>query len=410
MSILSLVAIGATAMAVMSAPDLSPHLNSQGPIGVISNSHEVRYPDEVVFRLEAEAGSTITEVTLFYRLGRQDIRVYGYPAFTPAKRISTDFRLRTGGANYIPPGVDIEYFYQINDEAGNSLETQTYSLEYRDPRYRWQKLRQGELVLLWHDIPLDRVRVLAENVERRLQAVKQLLGLEEAPTVKAVLFVNRRETELGFPVISEAASAGHLFGGFAFPEYGLFVLAGLSEDGVVHEATHLLVDEAVGSPLGRVPAWLNEGLAMYSESSSYGRQAVVERAVRNDALLSLGTMNAVPGRPSDVRLFYAQAWSVVKYIVDTYGTERMTSLLRSMDSGARIDQAVEDVYDITLEELERRWRADLAGETPVAPRPDPGTIAVSGIIAGAIVIAVLASGYRWVAHRAGREGLANPGR
>ena len=74
---------------------------------------------------------------------------------------------------------------------------------------------------------------------------------------------------------------------------------------MVHEATHLLLDRAVDSPLARVPAWLNEGLAMYFESDSYRREATVARAARDSALLRLGAMNTVPGRPEDVRQFYA---------------------------------------------------------------------------------------------------------
>ena len=403
MSILNLIAASIVAILAMGAPDLSARSSSGISIEVISASHEIHYPDEVLFELEAESGSTITEVVLFYRLGHRDISVYAYPEFTPAERISADFSLKTSGGNYIPAGVDIEYFYLISDEAGSSIKTQAYSLEYLDSRYQWQRLRQRELTFLWHDIPSDRVHELAESVDHRLQIVKQLLGLDETPRMKAVLFVKHREAELGFPVISEAASAGHLFGGFAFPEYGLFVLAGLSEDGMVHEATHLLIEEAAGSPLARVPAWLNEGLAMYSERSPHGRQAIVEKAVLSDSLLTISAMAVVPGKPPDVRLFYDQAWSMVKHMVDIYGAERMASLLRAMNSGVRIDAAFADVYGMPLEEFERRWRTSMLDQTSLVPRPGPGPIAISSITTGVVIITILTSIYLWNTRRNGHQ-------
>ena len=97
-----------------------------------------------------------------------------------------------------------------------------------------------------------------------------MLGLVTAPPMKAVILNNRREADRGLPTVSEAATRGHLYGGFAFRDYDLFVLLGLSEDGIVHEATHLMVNEAVDSPLARVPDWLNEGLATYFESAGSG--------------------------------------------------------------------------------------------------------------------------------------------
>ena len=182
------------------------------------------------------------------------------------------------------------------------------------------------------------------------------------------------------------------------------MLVGLNEDGMVHEYTHLLLDEAVNSPLSRVPAWLNEGLAMYFESDTRRREATAAQAVRDGALLRLRAMNAIQGKPEMVRLFYAQSWSVVKYMIDSYGTERMTSLLDAIDSGLRIDEAVEQAYGVSLEELEGRWRRHVTEATTLAPRPDPGTIAVSSLIAGAVVLMLSVSAYRWYSHRARRLG------
>ena len=378
-------------------------VESTAPIQVVSDTYEIDFPDEVLFRLEAESTRPITGVTFFYRVARQKVRIYGYPEFNPSTHLTADFRLRTSGASYLPSGVDIEYYYRIEDADGNTATTERSVLEYRDPRYDWQELRQGDLVVIWHDTPSERVREATAEVGRRLDRAVKLIGLEESPPMKAVLVSTPGEAGQVFPLVSETARRGHLYGGFAFGDYDLFVLAGLNADGMVHEATHLLLAEAVDSPLARVPAWLNEGLATHFEGDRGWREGTVESAARRGALLKLRGMNSVPGRPEDVRLFYAQAWSIVKHMIDTYGYERVTALLEALNSGNRIDAAILVVYGVSLEELERQWKGGLLEETTVAQRPDPGTIGTSGIIAAAIVIAMVGSLLHWRMRRAERS-------
>ena len=408
LNVMAGVVIAVLSAGVSLSTSPQPSTPSSAPIRVLSSSHEVHFPDQVVFKLEAESESLIIEVTLFYRLARQDIEVYGYPEFTHATRVSADFTLKTSGANYLPSGVDIEYYYRIVDAHGNSLETRRFSLEFRDPRYEWQELRRGDLVVLWHDLPVRRVEGVAEEIEIRLKAVKDVLGLETVPPMKAVILNSSREARRVFPVISEAATRGHLYGGFAFRDFDLFVLAGLSVDGMVHEMTHLLVGEAVDSPLARVPAWLNEGLAMYFESDSQRQETTAARAARDGSLFKLRSMNTVPGRPEDVRLFYAQSRSVVQYMIDEYGAERMKALLRVINTGTPIEKAVKEVYGISLEDLEGQWRAGLFRTTTLAPRPDLGTVAVSFLIAGAILLALVVSLFRWISYRYGRSEPEQP--
>ncbi len=173
-------------------------------------------------------------------------------------------------------------------------------------------------------------------------------------------------------------------------------MQGLAADTMVHESTHLLLDQAVDSTLARVPAWLNEGLAMHFETDSRARVRMVERAARLNGLLRLRNMGSVPGRPGDVGIFYGQAWSVVDYMVAAHGAERMSALLAAINDGQKIEDAIPTAYGITLDQLEASWRARVLGETTVAARPDPGTVGTSALISGAVAIAVIASTWRWL--------------
>lgn len=374
-----------------------------GPIRILSASHEVDFPTEVRLRLDVEADSDITELKLFYRIADRDVTVYGYPDFVPGSRAAAEFTIPTSGSSYIPSGVEIQYRYVIGDADGNSLESPGYTLAYRDPRYDWREDRVGLLTVVTHGIAEAGVAEVATDVNARLEELMQVFGLEHVEMKTAVILNSRREADRSFPRVSEAAIRGHLYAGFAFSEFGLFALVGLDRDGMVHEMSHLLLADAVDNPLTRVPAWLNEGLAMYFETNSERRRPEVERAARDGTFFHLRNMNLVPGRPDEVRLFYAQSWSVVDFIFDVYGSERMKALLQAVDEGARIDAAMQEVNGITIDQLERAWSAKVASETPLITRPDLLTIGSSLLIAIAVLFAVTVVGLRWTARRARRS-------
>ena len=396
MSILSIVA--GVAIAILSAGPLGPDADVErlSPIRILDHSHDVQFPDQVVFSLDAESDSPITEVQLFYRLADRNIQAYGYPEFSSDRRVSAEFRIKTGGSSYIPTGVEIEYFYRIIDAAGNTLETEHITFEYRDPRYTWSEVRRGDLVVLSHNLSLDRVERMAEDVAQRLTAVKEMFGLDDVLPIKAVIVNGRRESQRVFPYTSDTADRLHLYAGFAFGEYRVFVAQGLSLSTMMHESTHLLLDQAVSSPLAKVPAWLNEGLAMHFETGARLRAPIVEQAARSNRLIRLKNMGAVPGRPRDVSIFYSQAWSVVDYMVETYGAERMSALVSALAEGDKIDEAILRTYGFALNELEQRWKSKLLGETSLVARPDPATVGTSTLISGAVFIAIIASVWRWI--------------
>ena len=366
------------------------------PIRVVNSTHSITFPDEIVLRLVAESDAPITHVRLVYQLSNQQTRIYGYPKFTPSSRIDADYRIKTGGANFLPSGVDVSYFYHIGDADGNEFDSERYSLEYLDPRYDWQRYSLPGFEVLWHDRPAGEVRAVADDVNERLDEVRALLRLDETATMKAVILNGRREASTSLPKVSDAATTGHLYGGFAYGALDVFVLVGLGREGMIHEMTHLLIDEAMTSPGGRLPAWLNEGLAMYFEGSGDWWWGGMMDSYRGGQLMPLRSMGAVPGVPSDVRNFYAQSRSVVHFMMETYGPDRMTALLGAIDSGMDVEEAVQVAYDISLDELESRWKQSLRGGVIERLPADPGTVGTSFIIGGAVVATLTAVLFRWL--------------
>ena len=326
-------------------------------IRVMSSEAEVYFPDEVVFRLSAESQEEITGVKLHYRFVNLDTTSYAYPEFSQTSRVDASFRLQTGGSSYVPAGATIEYFYEFTDANGQQSQTEPAVVEYLDPRYDWQRVRTENLEVVYHDRAERDVLEAARIVDRHLADLKDLLGMQSARPVKAVILSSRSEASRSFPFVSQTAHDSHLFGGFAYGEFGLFLLGGLDPDGMTHEAVHVMVHEALDTPYLKMPAWLNEGLAMYFEPRKRHNVALVSVAVRSGEAPPLRYMYSIPGQPGAVRLFYAQARNVVTYMIDALGSDRMTALLRELRSGSEIDEAVQSAYGVSLDELDEQWQS-----------------------------------------------------
>ena len=366
-------------------------------VTIVESSHRIEFPDRIVFTLEAEAPPDIQSALLYYTLGSQGVKVYTYPVrFTNSENIEAEFIVNTGRDGFIPQGADIEYYYVFTDSLGNRTTSKSRTFEYLDPRYNWRRLVQDDYTLIWHNRPERAVRRLAADVSLRMRAVRDMFGLEDDYDFKAVIVNSRSEADRSFPPLSATAQDTFLYGGFAFDRYGVLVVAGLNRDSLIHELTHLMFAERVDSPRAKPPAWLNEGLAMYFEPGGGYRESDVQKALRAGYLIPLRHMKSVPGRPDEVRLFYSQSASMVRFMMHEFGYERMDMLLTELNEGRKIEDALIATYGVGVDELDKSWRRYLAGETSIFQIRDPGALGTSAIIGAALLVTTSAVLIRWL--------------
>jgi hypothetical protein len=151
----------------------------------------------------------------------------------------------------------------------------------------------------------------------------------------------------------------------------------------------VLVGHLTFSCLGDVPTWLNEGLAVYSEGEldTYSQQQL-EDAIRNDTLLTIRSLSGGFSEIADKALLsYSQSYSIVKFLIETYGQDKMTALLISLRDGNTIDDALIQTYGFDIEGLEDAWRQAIgakpqtvSAQPTVQPTPTyvPTIVPISG--------------------------------
>ena len=397
--LLSILTAAAALGGLTAGLDVLPEAAPSAGVRVISSSHRIEFPEQIVIQLTADAPADIKNVRIFYRVGQADARVYAYPkSFSNSGPLSARFVIQTGRGAFIPQGVDIEYFYVFTDSEGRETESDRFSFEFLDLRYDWRRIEFEDFTLLWHGRSERAVRSVGANVSYRMARVKRILGLDGDYNFKAVLVNDRAEAARSFPPVSQTSQDVSLYAGFALGDHGALVLAGLNHDGLVHELTHLMVDEALDSRQGhtRIPAWLNEGIAMYFEPQGHQRESEVRRAFARNDLIRLRHMGSVPGRPRDVRLFYSQSASIVRFMADAFGEDRLSSLFAAIGDGKTVEQALVSTYGMNIDQLDAAWRTHLSGRRSILEVADPGSLGTSAIIGGALLATATAATVGWI--------------
>ncbi len=355
----TLLALALLAFVLNPAPPVSA---AGDDIRVLSERMEVRFPDDVLFSLEVEGEDEIVEIRLFYRVAPSGIWTYTYPEVDPSKRVETSFNLDVSGFSYLPPGTEVEYYYSIRNSQGEVVETSREKFLYVDGRFRWQVIEAGPLSIYWHNLSQTRVENVARQVESSLAEIEELLDVKSEGPLRGIIYNSRSEASDAFPHQSDTITQEQIFQGFAFPENKVFVGIGFQPNLIVHEAAHLLMEEAASAPTARIPAWVNEGFASYIEPGvrdyrqGFSRGATVSR-------MPLRRMYAVPGTRDHIRYFYRKARSVVGYLLETRGDGKFREFIGRLNEGQRSAQALNTVYEFDLDQLDQRWSSALSQDS-----------------------------------------------
>ena len=356
---------------------------AQGGIKASGAKVESSFANYIRYSVQLDSDSDITAATVIARYKTGDpgqASTRGKAEVTPSKSVTAVFT-RTLKRGDLVPGTDIEYYWQVENAAGQSFRTDTATYSFLDDRFEFKALSgpigKGKVTIFWYGTGdvygQGRLKVATEAIQK----LQGQVGVELQQEAKIFFYRTREDMLAALPLKSQASEQGLVvLGELAGPNTVLMLGGHPDVDNTMyHELSHLVVHLAATNALiGGVslPAWLDEGLSMYNQQTVEASYLdSLSRAVRSDRLISVRSMVAVPGQPDQTILFYAQAYSVVKYLVETYGKDKMVQLLGVFKRGALVDDALKEVYGFGVQGLDDRWRETLK----LTPRDITGTAA-----------------------------------
>lgn len=354
-------------------------ISYQASVEVNENRALVDYPEKITFYLQASSSEEIESVKLVFgtdaiSCGENITRAIPED-YESSKEVDVEWEFVLRRSGTLPPGTDVWWVWKLTDSSGNQTETPRQSLQFIDDTFDWQLHQSESLDFHWYEGSAGFIRELAQAGETALSYLFDVTGVKIQERMSIYIYED-----------SAAMQTATLFapdwsGGIAFSEYRT-VLASVppgsitwGKNVVAHELTHVLVGVYTFSCVESMPIWLNEGLAMLMEESvGITHDSEMERlakAIEDNDLLSVKEISYIFSNDPDLaRQAYAQSLSLVEFLFETYGQEKMLQFLDKFKQGISQDRALKDVYGYDQDSLNAAWR-EWIGAPPLVGTPIP---------------------------------------
>jgi hypothetical protein len=271
--------------------------------------------------------------------------------------------------------------WTITDRDGNNFVTEREELTFTDDRFDWQSITSEEtggsasIVLYWYEGD-DVGPVLMEAAESGLERLEEDTGIELDGGVQIFVYEDPADMRGALLYVQDWA------GGLAFSDYNTILLGvppNLADtwgsDTIRHELAHLVIGQFGRSCLGGSrPTWLEEGLATYAEGEPTDATLDdIKDGIKNNSFQPVRSLNgAFPAHSDEANAAYSQSYSLVDFLLETYGQEALQTLILELAAAEGYDAALEAVYGFNADGLELAWRESINApvrQIPATPTP-----------------------------------------
>ena len=223
----------------------------------------------------------------------------------------------------------------------------------------WKEYKRRYFIIYHNDAPQDFIKEVDKAAEEYYREIARNLGFTryDAWTWDDRARIYIYDDSEDYVQSSKLAQWSH---GAASPEDNIirtFPSAhGFFDSTLPHEIGHIIFREFIGFR-ARVPAWFEEGVAMYQEKAKrWGADEHVKEALDNGRFISIMDLTALrlttrTGQDI-VNLFYAESASIVNFLISEYGKTKFVHFCRKLKEGASFEKALAKVY-VNIKDLER---------------------------------------------------------
>jgi hypothetical protein len=365
-----------------------PAAASEVAVSVSNDSAQPDFPNSITFNLSAESASPTESVELLYSIAGEETLHMSTPAFTPGTSVqvtdSIDMQI-----NQVPPGVDITYHWKLTGADGSTFETEPTAMLWKDDRYDWKEVSNDHVSVYAYNGNEKFNRSILDSAQRTIDKVQKEFGVELDTPIRIWAYQSQKDFQGALFANSEEWSVGA-----TFPQLNLIVATLPEGDDysvgrvVPHEVTHQVLYQATKNPFNSPPRWLDEGLAVLHQEQGKEEYAdYVDAAAKEGRLYSVRALNSdFPYDPDDVHLAYAESLSIVQFIIDHFGSDKMGALIAAYRQGLSHDEAAMQALGVDLGGLDKLWKESLGykGDKGTAGFVQPDGVGPNSSFAGAL--------------------------
>jgi len=368
---------------------------ADGGIEIVNSDAHADFPQSVTFNLEARAATNIVDIDIECQVLRRSlvpVVCRSDVEFNSDQYVMVSWTWDMQATGGVPPGTGIEYRWLIEDASENTYASPYYTVEYDDLRYNWRGITSGNMTLWWYEGDSSFAQRLLDAADEAAARLTAEFGVSLEQSIQFYIYADAWDLQ------SSLVNPDIWTGGQAFPDYGVIMIGievdnlGWGQRTVAHELGHLVVGQLIYGPFGWLPTWLSEGIAMNAEGGlTENFQHSLDSAIANNTLFSVRSItSSFPSDSDEAILCYAESHSIVRFLVNNYGSDELLELLDLFKQGNTDDEALFQIYGFDSDGLNDNWRENLGlGPQPtVTPAPTQALVA-KGFVLSAPYIALI---------------------
>jgi len=334
---------------------------SQGGISVQDNSAHIYFPSALSFNIKAQSQNDIVKLRLHYQVDEMNFAPStseAWPVFTPSPKVQAQWVWDMRKAS-LPIGATVTYWWTIEDTTSDSLTTLTQKIRFDDLRYNWQKTTSGQISLFWYKGNKSFIDQLMAACQQTLNRMAKDTGVHLEQPVSIYVYASSADLRSAMVFPQEWT------GGVSFYEYGIIAIGiptnelSWGKGAIAHELGHMITHQITFSPYGaNLAFWLDEGLAMYAEDKPDPYiESALEKAIAQHNLISVRSLaSPFSAIPAKAYISYGESQSIVAFLIQNYGGDKMLQLLNLFKQGSTNDDALIQVYGFDQDGLDTLWQ------------------------------------------------------
>ncbi|MGA3094007.1 MAG: peptidase MA family metallohydrolase [Dehalococcoidales bacterium] len=339
---------------------LAPGEAAAAGLSITSISTVVDFPSELSFTVKATDSVNITDVRLHYSVERDsfvNIVTEEEQAITPSTSVTAAYNWDMRQSGGLPTGTMVDYWWSVTDSAGKSLTTAQQKVSFDDTRFTWRTINESNVTIYWYSGTSSFAQTLMDTAQTGLANLEKDTGASLSRPVSIYIYDNSTDMQ-GAMIFAQEWT-----GGATYPSYSTIVIGinssnlAWGEGALVHELTHMVNYQMTNNPYSGLPTWLDEGLAMYSEGSldSTFVTSLVSALAQGSQFTVRSMASPFSTDATLSYLEYAESYSLVNFLLSTYGEPKMLALLEVFHQGNTYDGALMAVYGFDMDGLYNLW-------------------------------------------------------
>jgi hypothetical protein len=307
----------------------------------------------------------------------------------------------------LPPFSSLQYWWILENRNGDIIETPRKKVTFSDNNHSWKETIAENLHIFWYQGNDSFGKELLDSAVSAKLRLQQDTGSDLPGRVNFYIYANSGDLQKAM------VNPREWTGGAAFYEYGIIAIGISQRDtdwgkkAIAHELGHLFTHQLIFSPYGAmVPTWVDEGLAMHAEGNmdrdSYNY--LMKMNSQNKLISVRSLASPFSAKTDEALLSYAESQSIIEFLINNYGKDKISKLLKVFQEGADTDTALTEVYNLDQDKLETAWKQYLQTVPPPeqqSRQQQSGllfTILLTSLIIVIIVIAVVVLIFVFIYH------------